>query len=190
MMEVHIDDALGLFPNFIGYEGDAPSHINEYDNLKPLPGYDSVWNGEKPHWIEVLQKKYELSYIFISHDIKVIRSVSDYIIVLKKGEIVEEDSVQCLILENQHDWINKRYFDVLCSLDEGYTKIDNSYDVSTRQYSIFGIPTSTITISLVSGLIKILRSCISLASNPVIASNSSIASSCCWLLAIKHNPVC
>ena len=33
MMEVHIDDALGLFPNFIGYEGDAPSHIDEYDNL-------------------------------------------------------------------------------------------------------------------------------------------------------------
>ena len=41
-----------------------------------------------------LQKKYELSYIFISHDIKVIRSVSDYIIVLKKGEIVEEGSAE------------------------------------------------------------------------------------------------
>ena len=41
-----------------------------------------------------LQKKYELSYIFISHDIKVIRSVSDYIIVLKKGEIVEQGSAE------------------------------------------------------------------------------------------------
>ena len=41
-----------------------------------------------------LQKKYELSYIFISHDIRVIRSVSDYIIVLKKGEIVEEGSAE------------------------------------------------------------------------------------------------
>ena len=41
-----------------------------------------------------LQKKYALSYIFISHDIKVIRSVSDYIIVLKKGEIVEEGSAE------------------------------------------------------------------------------------------------
>ena len=39
-----------------------------------------------------LQKKYDLSYIFISHDIRVIRSVSDYIIVLKKGEIIEEGS--------------------------------------------------------------------------------------------------
>ena len=39
-----------------------------------------------------MQKKYNLSYIFISHDIRVIRSVSDYIIVLKKGEIIEEGS--------------------------------------------------------------------------------------------------
>ena len=60
MIDVHIDDALLLFPNFIGYEGDAPSHSVEYNNLKPLPGYDSVWNGERPNWIEVLQKKYEL----------------------------------------------------------------------------------------------------------------------------------
>tara|TARA_B100000927_G_C16257086_1_gene385890 strand:- start:52 stop:321 length:270 start_codon:yes stop_codon:yes gene_type:complete len=60
MLDVHIDDALLLFPNFIGYEGDAPSGLEDYENLKPLDGYDRVWNGEKPHWIEVLQKKYEL----------------------------------------------------------------------------------------------------------------------------------
>ena len=37
-----------------------------------------------------LQNKYNLSYIFISHDMKVIKAVSDYIIVLKNGKIVEE----------------------------------------------------------------------------------------------------
>ena len=36
-----------------------------------------------------LQIKYKLSYIFISHDMKVIRSISDKIIILKKGEIIE-----------------------------------------------------------------------------------------------------
>ena len=81
-MEVDIDDALELFPNFIGYEGDAPSHIDEYDNLKPLPGYESVWNGEKPHWIEVLQKKYELQIhhrkynVFLSYPSKNIHNKS------------------------------------------------------------------------------------------------------------------
>lgn len=37
-----------------------------------------------------LQNKYNLSYIFISHDIKTIKAVSDYIIVMKNGKIVEE----------------------------------------------------------------------------------------------------
>ena len=37
-----------------------------------------------------LQKKYNLSYIFISHDMKVINSITDYIIVLKKGKIIEQ----------------------------------------------------------------------------------------------------
>ena len=41
-----------------------------------------------------LQIKYELSYIFISHDINVIQSVSDYIIVLKNGKIIEEDTAK------------------------------------------------------------------------------------------------
>ena len=37
-----------------------------------------------------LQEKYNLSYIFISHDMKVIKSMSDYIIVIKNGKIIEE----------------------------------------------------------------------------------------------------
>ena len=40
--------------------------------------------------IDIAQNKYDLSYIFISHNIKVIELVSDYIIIMKKGEIVEE----------------------------------------------------------------------------------------------------
>ena len=39
-----------------------------------------------------LQEKYNLSYIFISHDMKVIKSMSDYIIVIKNGKIIEEGS--------------------------------------------------------------------------------------------------
>ena len=39
-----------------------------------------------------LQKSHSLTYVFISHDIKVIQSVADYIIVLKKGKIIEEGS--------------------------------------------------------------------------------------------------
>ena len=37
-----------------------------------------------------LQDKYNLSFIFISHDMNIIKSMSDYILVLKDGKIIEE----------------------------------------------------------------------------------------------------
>ena len=43
-----------------------------------------------------LQDKYNLSFIFISHDMKVIKTMADYIIVLKDGKIVEEGNVNSI----------------------------------------------------------------------------------------------
>ncbi|WP_114388747.1 ABC transporter ATP-binding protein [Notoacmeibacter marinus] len=37
-----------------------------------------------------IQEKYDLSFIFISHDLAVVRALADYVIVMKSGNIVEE----------------------------------------------------------------------------------------------------
>ncbi|RTL67852.1 MAG: ABC transporter ATP-binding protein [Hyphomicrobiales bacterium] len=37
-----------------------------------------------------LQKRHGLAYLFISHDLKVVRALSNYIVVLKNGKVVEE----------------------------------------------------------------------------------------------------
>ena len=46
--------------------------------------------------LKKIQKKYSLSYIFISHDIALIKSVSDKIIIMKDGIIVESGETKSL----------------------------------------------------------------------------------------------
>jgi microcin C transport system ATP-binding protein len=49
-----------------------------------------------------LQAKHNLAYLFISHDLRVIRAMCDRVIVLKDGHMVEEGPVQ-QIFENPHE---------------------------------------------------------------------------------------
>ncbi len=37
-----------------------------------------------------LQKRHDLAYLFISHDLKVVRALSNYLVVMKSGKVVEE----------------------------------------------------------------------------------------------------
>ena len=61
MNKYTIDDALASFDNFIGYVGEAPATVSEYENLKPLDNHTEVFEGKKPEWVEVLSRKMEFS---------------------------------------------------------------------------------------------------------------------------------
>ena len=43
-----------------------------------------------------LQRKHQLSYIFISHDLQVVRSISHHTIVMKAGEIIESGTSEAI----------------------------------------------------------------------------------------------
>ncbi|RTL55474.1 MAG: ABC transporter ATP-binding protein [Rhodocyclaceae bacterium] len=51
-----------------------------------------------------LQRKYKLSYLFISHDLAVIRAMSHRILVLKDGQVVEEGETEALVAAPRHPY--------------------------------------------------------------------------------------
>ena len=54
-----------------------------------------------------LQKKKTLSYIFISHDLKVIHSISNKLIVMQQGTIVESGNTENIFKNPQKSYTRK-----------------------------------------------------------------------------------
>ena len=63
---------------------------------EPTSALDITIQNQILDLLQNLQKKYSLSYIFISHDMNVIRSVSDKILVLKKGKLIEYSNAEII----------------------------------------------------------------------------------------------
>ena len=51
-----------------------------------------------------LQKKRALSYLFISHDLRVVRALCNYVIVMKNGKAVEEGPAEAIFTNPQQDY--------------------------------------------------------------------------------------
>ena len=69
---------------------------------EPTSALDITIQNQILDLLQNLQEKYSLSYIFISHDMNVIKSVSDKIIVLKKGKLIEYNNTE-LVFNNPVD---------------------------------------------------------------------------------------
>ncbi|MEL6100530.1 MAG: microcin ABC transporter ATP-binding protein, partial [Pseudomonadota bacterium] len=51
-----------------------------------------------------LQEKYGLAYLFISHDLKVVRAMSHKVMVMKQGDVVEQGAAADLFDRPQTDY--------------------------------------------------------------------------------------
>lgn len=51
-----------------------------------------------------IQKKHNIAFIFISHDLAVVRALSHRVLVLKNGEIVEQNECEALFSSPQHPY--------------------------------------------------------------------------------------
>jgi microcin C transport system ATP-binding protein len=54
-----------------------------------------------------LQKKYGLAYLFISHDLAVIRAMSHRVIVMKDGQVVESGATASVLSSPQQAYTQK-----------------------------------------------------------------------------------
>ena len=63
-----------------------------------------------------LQKNHKTTYIFISHDLRVIRSISHNLIVMKDGSILEQGVAKNILNNPQNDYTKnliKSAFDII-----------------------------------------------------------------------------
>ncbi|MDC0073955.1 dipeptide ABC transporter ATP-binding protein [Alphaproteobacteria bacterium] len=71
---------------------------------EPTSALDKTVQNQIIILLKELQIKFKLTYLFISHNIRVVRSMSDSIAVMKKGEIIEYGSSDEIFINPKHTY--------------------------------------------------------------------------------------
>jgi microcin C transport system ATP-binding protein len=71
---------------------------------EPTSALDMSVQAQIVDLLRELQAKRKLAFLFISHDLKVVRALSNHVLVMKNGQIVEEGSGQQIFEEPKEDY--------------------------------------------------------------------------------------
>ena len=74
---------------------------------EPTSALDVSIQNQILQMLNYLQKKFDLSYIFISHDMNIIKAMSDYILVLRNGKIIEEGNTNEIFTKPRTEYTQK-----------------------------------------------------------------------------------
>ena len=71
---------------------------------EPTSALDMTVQVQIVELLRSLQRKYKLAYLFISHDLKVVRALSHKVMVMKRGDVVEAGTVEQIFEDPQTDY--------------------------------------------------------------------------------------
>ena len=71
---------------------------------EPTSGLDALVQASVLKLLRDLQRRFELTYVLITHDISVVRSVCDRVAVMNNGKLVEIGSVEQVLSEPSHPY--------------------------------------------------------------------------------------
>ena len=72
---------------------------------EPTSALDVINENRVVRLLIELQKKYNLSYVLISHDIRVVKAMSDFMLVVRKGKIVGQGLLRDVLQNTQDNYI-------------------------------------------------------------------------------------
>src|SRR5215208_817859 len=71
---------------------------------EPTSALDMSVQAQIVDLLRELQRRRKLAYMFISHDLKVVRALANHVVVMQDGKVVEEGSPERLFAEPQTEY--------------------------------------------------------------------------------------
>jgi len=74
---------------------------------EPVSALDVSVQAQIINLLQDLQEELDLTYLFVAHDLAVVEHISDYVLVMTEGKIVEQASATAIYETPQHDYTRK-----------------------------------------------------------------------------------